>query len=205
MLEYDQVTIKFDEQPLFDQLSFNVPKGAKMLVKGPSGSGKTSLLESFMGFVHPERGKIIVDNMELTAQTIGKIRNKTGYVPQEVPFRFEKVREGIEMVEQFKSNQKTATGSSQLHHLMDKLDLPEKILDRTFDEISGGQKQRIGILLPLYLGRKIILMDEPTSALDKETRGKVRKLLFEDFDLTILCTSHDEEWAKNFDSVITLG
>ena len=70
--------------------------------------------------------------------------------------------------------------------------------------ISGGQAQRIAFIRTLLFKRPLFLFDEVTSSVDEKIRDVMWQEISAEKDITLICVTHDKEFAKNLDSIITL-
>jgi len=198
MIAFENVSLKFESETVFDNLSFTINEGSHAVVAGPSGSGKSSVIKLIQGYLHSQKGNIYVDNLLLSKKSIGNIRSSIAYVPQNINLP---VNNGIELAQ--------LIGIAQKQPLIEKnlseLNLSSHFLFKSFDEISGGQKQRIIIAICMSLERKILLLDEPTSALDNESIDDLIALVKRIKNMTLLSASHNPLWIKAMDQVVELG
>ncbi|MGL5662401.1 MAG: ATP-binding cassette domain-containing protein, partial [Cetobacterium sp.] len=86
MINFKNISIKFNNKIVLHNFNLVVNTGEKILISGVSGKGKTTLLKLLLGFNTPNSGSVLVDNLELNEQNINIIRNKIGYMPQSTPF-----------------------------------------------------------------------------------------------------------------------
>jgi len=205
MIRFENVTLRFGEEQVLDDLSFELEPGSKTVLEGPSGSGKTSILRLCMGFQQPNQGNIYFNDELLNAESISNIRKQIAWLPQDAQVGMGSVRDVLNFPFTFKSNESEAPTDDSLKDLLSQMALNNGILDKSFRDLSGGQKQRIGIALCLLLNRPLFLLDEPTASLDPASKRKVMNLLFSNPDRTILSTSHDPEWVEQTDNVIHLA
>ena len=198
MIRFENVSLKFESETVFENLTFHINEGSHAVVAGPSGSGKSSVIKLIQGYLHSQKGNIYIDNLLLCKKSIGNIRSHIAYVPQNINLP---VNNGIELAQLIGIAQKQALIEKNLSEL----NLSENFLYKPFDEISGGQKQRIIIAICMSLDRKILLLDEPTSALDNESIDDLIALVKRIKNMTLLSASHNPLWIKAMDQVVELG
>ncbi len=205
MIIVDNLTVKFDEKIILNNLNFELPKGGKYAVAGPSGAGKSTLLNVLMGFAVPSSGKVIIDGSEVKSENIESIRSKIAWVPQELHLQVNGVKDLVQFPFSFKRNKKISPGDREISKILSTFGLDPDILNKQLNDISGGEKQRIVLSVAVLLKRQLVFLDEITSALDRGSRIKVMDYFFNQPDLTVLAVTHDDEWMKRSDKIIHLN
>ena len=189
------------------EAEFSAGRGITALF-GPSGSGKSTILNMIAGLVHPDRGRIAVDETVFTdiAQRIAipPYRRRVGYVFQDaLLFPHLNVRRNLGYGRWF--SQEPATIS--LDQITTLLGIGH-LVDRMPSTLSGGERQRVAIGRTLLSNPRLLLMDEPLAALDIERKAEIIpyiERLRDDLDLPILYVSHAvDEVARLADRVVML-
>jgi len=206
MLQINNICIEYSHKLLIENLTLHIQKGEMLCITGESGSGKTSLLRAILGFVPLKRGEIRIDHTLLSAKTIGTIRQKIAYIPQELSFPSEWVREIVQLPFALKANHTNQFSQEKLFEYFHLLGLKKELLHKRVCEISGGQKQRIIIAISALLEKPFFIIDEPTSALDKESSYKTLAF-FQNLaqkGQTIIVVSHDQQFASGCNRIFIL-
>lgn len=202
MINFKNISLKFNDKIILNNFNLIVNAGEKILISGVSGKGKTTLLKLLLGFSTPNSGSILVDNLELSEQTINIIRNKIGYMPQSTPFLNVKVEKLIHTIFNYKENLKTKLDMSILIQTLKEFNLDSNILSKNINQLSGGEKQRLAFVIIILLDRKIWILDEITSSLDQDMKEKVINYIL-NTNKTVILVSHDKtESLNNFRTVI---
>jgi ABC-type antimicrobial peptide transport system, ATPase component len=204
MIQFENITISFNGKNIIRNFSTQIKEGEKICFVGESGSGKSTLLNAILGFVIPEEGEIRIDQQTITAHSIHSIREKTAFLPQDISFPFQTVKELLLSPFSFKANRKKIVSDEKILSVFAQLNLEEEILHKKLNEISGGQKQRVLLSLVALLDKPIILLDEPTSALDASSVDLVIRFLKEMTDKTVVIVTHDHRFAEVFDRIIPI-
>lgn len=204
MIKVENLSVSFSGEQVIRNLSFVVLDGEKVALSGPSGSGKSTIINLLMGFVHPFGGNIWVNGMPLNEQNINYIRGQISWLPQELAFKLDSVRELFYLPFTFRANRDMLPSDGDVAALFKELLLDVSLLNKKLSEISGGQKQRVALASVLLLHKKILLLDEPTSALDAESRGAIINLIKKLQGVTVITSTHDAEWLEATDKVINL-
>lgn len=199
MIEYKNISKKYDEQEILKDVSFAVKKGDIFVLVGPSGSGKTTLLKMFNRLIEPTKGQIFLNDKPIKEYNLRKLREKTGYVLQTASlFPNLTVGENITIVLEQEGIDRKERRKRQ-EELLKSVDLDPKIYcDRMPSELSGGEQQRVGIIRALAADPQVVLMDEPFSALDPVVRKRLQDLLInlhEQFNKTVMFVTHDMQEA----------
>jgi len=164
------------------------PEGSITRISGPSGAGKTTFLKIIAGFIRPDKGRIVADNVTWldTAANISVPPEKrlAGFVFQGYAlFPNMTVQQHLQY----------ATHDKAWINRLLKLGKLETFTGQKPAYLSGGQQQRLAILRALATKPKLLLMDEPFSALDQQMRAELiheLKLLFAELGTTVLIVSH---------------
>ena len=204
MINAVDLTIRYRQESVVQNFSFRIPKGSKCCITGPSGSGKSTLLNSILGFVKPESGQIVVSGIAADEDHICEVRSITSYLPQELNLQLESVQDLVYYPFGFRRNKKNRPEESQVLQLMTHFGLDENIFVKSLHEISGGQKQRIALISCILQNKPLLILDEPTSALDQPSVRLMIDYLFAHQNLTIVSASHNEEWVKSCNCIISL-
>lgn len=204
MIRFDRVTVAAHGRTLLHEISLAVQKSEKVALTGKSGSGKSTLLKALVGGVIPTAGTIRLGDLTLNAATVGAVRSRIAYIPQEPLIGGDTVQDGLMLPFTFKAHQHRKPCPEELASLLARLHLAPAILHQRSGSLSGGEKQRIAIARALLLGKTIFLADEITSALDPESRNAVYEALLQP-DHTVLSVSHDPEWTSRCQRIITLA
>lgn len=193
-----------------DEVSLEIQGGDFVAIVGPSGSGKTTLANIIGGLDRPDKGKVTVNNMNLSKARDNKLsayRNKNiGFVFQN--FNLQSSYTALEnvMVPLIFSKIKPAVRKEQAMHSLKAVGLDDRAGHRP-SQLSGGQRQRVCIARALVNNPSIIIADEPTGNLDSKKSVEIVKLLKdlnEKKDITVLIITHDQSVASKAKKVMKM-
>jgi ABC-type multidrug transport system ATPase subunit len=206
MLKTVNISLSYDSQKIFSNISLNISKGEIVCLCGESGCGKSSLLKAIQGFAE-STGLIEVDGDILDENTVDTIRQKTAYVPQDLSLPYDTVEQMVMSLFELRVNRNIKFSKDSIFADWALLGLDNSLWNKQVNEISGGQRQRIMLTIAGLTGKQLLLADEPTSALDSESAllvAKYFRMLAKERNMAILAVSHSEVFAKECDRVIKL-
>ncbi|HZX32947.1 MAG TPA: sulfate ABC transporter ATP-binding protein [Rhodocyclaceae bacterium] len=191
-----------------DDVSIDIPSGELVALLGPSGCGKTTLLRIIAGLETADRGQILLEGDDASAQHV-RDRN-VGFVFQHYAlFRhmtvFENVAFGLR-VKPRKLRPSEAEIRKRVLRLLELVQL-EWLADRFPSQLSGGQRQRIALARALAVEPKVLLLDEPFGALDAKVRKELRRWLrqlHDEIHVTSVFVTHDQEEALEVSDRVVL-
>ena len=191
----------YDDFHVLKDINLTVKKQERIVICGPSGSGKSTLIRCINRLEEHQRGRIIVDGMELTndLKNIEKIRAEVGMVFQHFNlFPHLTILENLTLgpIWVRKTPKKKAEESAM--YFLNKVQIAEQALKYP-GQLSGGQQQRVAIARSLCMNPKVMLFDEPTSALDPEMIKEVLDSMIElaREGMTMIVVSHEMGFAKS--------
>jgi general L-amino acid transport system ATP-binding protein len=181
-------------------VSMEVMKGEVIVIFGPSGSGKSTFIRCINHLEDHQKGKIVVDGIELTKDmhNIEKIRMETGMVFQQFNlFPHLNVLQNITLAPIQVRKWPKEKAEAKAKELLERVGIPEQT-NKYPGQLSGGQQQRVAIARALAMEPKIMLFDEPTSALDPEMIKEVLDVMVElaKSGMTMLVVTHEMGFAK---------
>jgi len=204
ILNIENIKVEYDNEPVFQNLSFTINKGDKIVITGDSGKGKTSLINALLGFVPISQGKITWFDKELNKENINDIRKEISWLPQETALYFESVKEMIYTPFSFKNNKTVTPSEKEIFKIFKVFNLSDDILNKQIDEISGGQKQRLLLTGIFLLHKPVMILDEPTSSVDENNKKIIADFILSKDDVTVIAISHDPYWIEQSQKVIAL-
>ncbi len=200
IIELQEVNKWFDDFQVLKNINLEVFLKQKIVVCGPSGSGKSTLIRCINRLEEHQKGKIVVDGIELSENTknIEKIRAEVGMVFQQFNlFPHLSIVDNCTLapiwVKKMPKKQAEELALKELEKV--------KILDQAKKfpgQLSGGQQQRAAIARALCMQPKIMLFDEPTSALDPEMIKEVLDAMVDlaKAGMTMIVVTHEMGFAK---------
>ena len=203
LIEIENISVKFGNKVILENITFSVEKGEILLIVGPNGSGKSTLLRTIMGFLTPFRGNISFNGSRasevLKAGKIGYLSQNSSYDTSFPVDVFDVVAMGRHSKKKFfeKLNENDL---NVINESLTKVGM-EDFIDHHFGSLSGGQQQRILIARALALQPEILILDEPSTGLDAVAQDDFYQLLKDlrdEIGLTILIVSHDVGTVSTF-------
>ncbi|WP_419851367.1 amino acid ABC transporter ATP-binding protein [Candidatus Poriferisocius sp.] len=200
MIQMDGVDKFFGSFQALSGIDMKVGAGEVVVVIGPSGSGKSTLIRCINRLEHHDRGRIMVDGVELTddVRNIALIRRETGMVFQQFNlFPHITVIDNITLGPRQVLKMPKKQAEDRAMELLERVKIPEQA--RKFPgQLSGGQQQRVAIARSLAMQPKIMLFDEPTSALDPEMISEVLEVILElsRTGMTLIVVTHEMGFAR---------
>lgn len=193
-----------------NNVSLSINRGEFVAIVGESGSGKSTLLQLLGGLDKPTSGSIVVNEVEVTGLSDGKLsqfRNRTiGFVFQSFYLQpFLTLRRNIE-VAAMPSRMKRDIRRARTDQLAEQVGLADR-LDYYPRQLSGGQIQRVAIARALFNKPPILLADEPTGNLDSQnSRGIITlfRQICDEWGTTVVVVTHSREVAMIADRVVTV-
>jgi phospholipid/cholesterol/gamma-HCH transport system ATP-binding protein len=184
-IEFDNVSIAFDEKVVLDGISFQLPHGETKAVFGVAGSGKSTLLKLAIGLLRPDSGRIFVLGEEITHMSereLFELRRRVGIVFQESAlFDSLKVYENVG----FRLTEEGVPSDEIERRVREVLRFVE--LERTYDmypsELSGGMRRRVAIARAIITEPEVLLYDSPTGGLDPVTSNTIVELIVKQRDV----------------------
>jgi len=190
----------FGEFHALSDIDINVGRQEVVVVIGPSGSGKSTLIRCINRLEKHDRGRIVVDGIELSddVRNIQEIRRETGMVFQQFNlFPHLTVLENITLAPRQVRRVPKAEAEQHAMELLERVGIPQQA--RKYPgQLSGGQQQRVAIARSLAMKPKVMLFDEPTSALDPEMIKEVLDVMVElaEGGMTMIVVTHEMGFAR---------
>ena len=186
-----------------NKASFEIEKGELVVILGPSGAGKTTCLNILGGMDSATRGKVLVDNKDITNYSDKELimyrRNDIGFV-----FQFYNLVQNLTALENVELAVQLCKDHLNPKTILNKVGL-QKRMDNFPSQLSGGEQQRVAIARAIAKNPKLLLCDEPTGALDYKTGKQILKLLEETArkeKMTVIIITHNAAIAPMADKVI---
>ena len=200
ILRVENLSKRFEDISVINNLSLSVKKGEVVVIVGPSGCGKSTFLRCLNGLEEIEEGEIFLDGEKVSSnkKNMSKTREKIGMVFQSYDlFPHKTILQNITLAPITVKKRKKAEVEKEALKLLDRVGLLSK-KDNYPRQLSGGQKQRVAIVRALIMHPEVLLLDEITAALDPEM---VREVLDVVLSLakegrTMLIVTHEMAFAK---------
>lgn len=175
-------------------VSLSVSTGQIVGLLGPNGAGKTTTFYMIVGLVSLDKGKIFIDDKDMTHQPMHeRARKGIGYLPQEASiFRKLTVHENIMAILQTRSELDPGKREEEADALLDEFNI-NHIRNSKGMSLSGGERRRVEIARALAANPQFILLDEPFAGVDPISVNDIKKIIqhLRDRGIGILITDHN--------------
>lgn len=208
-IKYDKVSFRYnDDEPVLEEISFEVRLGEIVALVGPSGAGKSTLFDLLPRFYDPRAGSISIDDHDLRTISLKSLRRLMGIVTQETFLFNDTIRNNIAYGLENVTTDKVieAAKMANAHEFIgDFRDGYDTLVGNRGVKLSGGQRQRLSIARALLKNPQILIFDEATSALDTESEILVQEAIDRLIrNRTTLVIAHRLSTIKNADRILVL-
>jgi ATP-binding cassette subfamily B protein len=204
-VRFQAVDFAYDGQRVLHGIDLDLPAGATVGLVGATGSGKSTLLKLLLRFEQPNRGRILLDGVDVADLPRQTLRQAIGYVAQEPYLTDGTLADNIAYgdPQPDAARIERAARAAEAHGFIDAL--PEGYASPVGERglsLSGGQRQRIALARALYRDPRILILDEATSAVDNETEAAIQRSLARAArGRTVLVVAHRLSTVRHADAI----
>ena len=175
----------YKTQKALNNVSFSADKGQIIGFLGPNGAGKSTMMKILTGFIKPNSGEVLVDEIDVLEKRL-EAQKTIGYLPEHNPLYTEMyVREYLQFQAAIFKIDK-----SQIEACIEKVGLTIEA-HKKINQLSKGYQQRVGLAAAILHNPKVLILDEPTTGLDPNQLVEIRALIRElGKDKTVLFSTH---------------
>jgi len=209
-IEFTNVTFTYPNTGVkaLDNISFRINPGERIAIMGKTASGKSTIAELLTRMFDVQQGSLRIDGRDIKDHNLKVIRQKIGYVPQDVFLFSDTISANISFgadtddVETIKNYAQYAAVKKDIEQLPHQF---ETIVGERGVTLSGGQKQRVSIARALIKQPDILILDDALSAVDTTTEQQIVSYLDESLkDKTAIIITHRANNNLNFDRIIVM-
>jgi len=208
-ISFEDVSFSYSGKKLnLQDINLTIKVGTSVAFVGPSGSGKSTILNLLTRLYEPDRGKILIDDYDITDVTPESLYSHIGVAFQE-PFLFNTtIRENIRLgkLDATDRDIEEAAKKAEIHNVIEGFPQSyDTVVGDRGGKLSGGQKQRIALARLILRNPSIILLDEVTSSLDPETEAAINTTINNIAkDRTLISVTHRLSSTMNYDCIFVL-
>lgn len=195
LLEVKNLSKKFNDNFILEDINFKINKGEVVVILGPSGAGKSTLLRCIDKLEPIDGGDILVEGKSILNDNIN---NEIGMVFQSYDlFNNMNIIDNITLAPIIVQKRKKEDVIEEARKLLKRVGLSDK--EKAYPrELSGGQKQRVAIVRSVCMNPEIMLFDEVTAALDPVMVREVLDVILElaNSGMTMLIVTHEMNFAR---------
>ncbi len=197
LLSCEHVTVRYENNTVLHDLSFEVNAGDYLCILGENGSGKTTLLKTLLGLISPDEGKISFEG--------GFSAQKIGYLPQQTQIQKDFPASVQEVVLSGCLNRMgrrlftDAQDRETVRQSLEQMNISH-LARRSYRELSGGQQQRVLLARALCAAGSMLVADEPVTGLDPASAKDMYSILekLHKDGMTVIMITHDTEAAVQY-------
>ena len=199
-IEINEMNKWFGDFHVLRNINLKVMRGERIVVCGPSGSGKSTMIRCINRLEEHQKGKIVVDGIELTndIKRIDEIRREVGMVFQHFNlFPHLTILENCTLAPIWVRKMPKKEAEEVAMRYLTRVKIPEQA-NKYPGQLSGGQQQRVAIARALCMNPRTMLFDEPTSALDPEMIKEVLDVMVDlaEEGMTMIVVTHEMGFAR---------
>ncbi|GAA0841676.1 LPS export ABC transporter ATP-binding protein [Marinobacter szutsaonensis] len=194
VLRASNLAKSYKQKKVVIDVSLEIQSGEIVGLLGPNGAGKTTCFYMIVGLVPADRGRITIDNQDITPLPMhGRARKGIGYLPQEASvFRKLTVRDNIMAILETRKGLSRADRDHKLEELLEEFHITH-IRDSVGMALSGGERRRVEIARALAMEPAFILLDEPFAGVDPISVSDIKHIIrhLRDKGIGVLITDHN--------------
>ena len=195
------------QTPVLNGISFKLDAGGFIGIMGHTGAGKSTILKLLLRYYEPNRGRILINGIDIQDLTLESVRNHLGFVNQDPFLFYGTIRDNVVYAR--------SASDEELQNALDLAGASEFVsqMENTVDtmvgdrgvKLSGGQKARISLARALLKTPSLLILDEASSALDAETEKRIQANLLETGgSRTTIAVAHRLSTIRNADEILSM-
>lgn len=197
MIQIQNLKKSFDDNLVWEDVSFEIKDGETIAIIGRSGCGKSVLVKHLNALIYPDEGKVIIDGkdiFELEYVELRKMRQRFGVLFQGSAL-FDSINtfENVAFPLRYFTDKEEEEITEDVMEALRMVNL-EDAAEKSIAELSGGMRRRIALARATILTPDYLIYDEPTSGLDPQTSGEINELIIglaQNLNITSIVVTHD--------------
>ena len=207
-LSLENITFRYDEKVVLNDLSLRIPKGSSIALVGQSGSGKSTIASLFNRYYDPQAGQVCIDGVDIRTYKQQSYRNLIGFISQDAILFNDSIKNNIAFGVESATDEeiiRAAKVANAHEFILDTEAGYDTMIGDRGMKLSGGQRQRLTIARAILKDPQILILDEATSALDSESEKLVQDALEKVMqDRTSVVIAHRLSTIQHCDEIIVL-
>lgn len=207
-LSLENITFRYDEKVVLNDLSLRIPKGSSIALVGQSGSGKSTIASLFNRYYDPQEGQVCIDGVDIRTYKQQSYRNLIGFISQDAILFNDSIKNNIAFGVESATDEeiiRAAKVANAHEFILDTEAGYDTMIGDRGMKLSGGQRQRLTIARAILKDPQILILDEATSALDSESEKLVQDALEKVMqDRTSVVIAHRLSTIQHCDEIIVL-
>jgi ABC-type transport system involved in Fe-S cluster assembly fused permease/ATPase subunit len=207
-IAFDNVSFKYDDRNILENISFKIEAGETALIVGPTGVGKSTIAKLLLRLYDPTEGHVFINKINVKHLSLEYLYETVGWVPQESYLLNDTIKNNLHFVCPEATLADIESALDRAHLLSFIKNLPNGLNTIVGDrglKLSGGEKQRLSLARLFLKKPRICIFDESTSSLDKDTDFVIQNNIEKFFpNITKIIITHRPHLTNKVDQIITL-